>query len=186
MKTITPAQLKMIHVLLNEHGIMERKPELVHSFSDGRTTSSRELYLNEAKSLIEYLKGCNDFSEYITRIWYLAYSMGIIQAGDRNEAAMNAASLDAFCTQRGTIKKPIRKQSLAELKKTVRQFEAMYQKYQQRQNDQAKLEGLKRCLDVCIENESYEMAAGIKKDIDTLSAKLQPKYKRISPSTAHA
>jgi hypothetical protein len=34
---------------------MERKPEIVYGFTDGRTESSRELTLQEAKDLIEWL-----------------------------------------------------------------------------------------------------------------------------------
>lgn len=53
----TPEQSKAIHTLLSQKNLMEVKAELVLSFTDGRTESSRELEFDEAKALIRHLKG---------------------------------------------------------------------------------------------------------------------------------
>lgn len=180
MKTITKAQLKMIHVLLNELSIMDRKPDLVYSFSNGRTESSRELSLQEAKEIIEFLKNAEENKRLINRIWHIAYELKIIVSGDKNEMSMNAAKLDAFCKQRGSVKKSIREQSINELKKTIKQFEAMLQKHQQKEKDKAYLIQLNSYLTEYIKNEEYEMAAQIKAEIDKITKQLAPKRQRCT------
>lgn len=74
--------MKKIHTLLRQLGLMERKPEIVHGFTQGRTESSRDMTLSEAKALIEWLEGSKERTNVIRRIWHLAYEMGIIVPGD--------------------------------------------------------------------------------------------------------
>lgn len=106
MRMITTPQMKKIHTLLRQLGLMERKPEIVHGFTQGRTESSRDMTLSEAKALIEWLEGSKERTNVIRRIWHLAYEMGIIVPGDQNEKAMNVAKLEGqfFCKERGTGK----------------------------------------------------------------------------------
>lgn len=178
MKMITTPQLKKIHTLLGELGIKDRKPEIVYSFTHGRTESSRDMTLMEAKALIEYLMGSQERTTVIRRIWHLAYEMGIIVPGDQDEKAMNAAKLDAFCEQRGTVKKPLSCQSLKEVKRTAKQFEAMFAKHEQRKEDIEILESLKKSLAQCVATENYEVAARIKVEIELQNELLAPKRKR--------
>lgn len=176
MKMITPAQLKFIHALLGELNLMEHKAELVFSFTGHRTESCRELTLKEARELIDYLKGSQERTVVIRRIWHLAYEMGIIIPGDRNERSMNAAKLDAFCEQRGTVKKAVSQQTLQEVKRTAKQFEAMYSRHLQKLERRTLLESLKKKLETNIASENYEEAARLKKMID--EQKEQNKSKR--------
>lgn len=178
MRMVTAPQLKKIHTLLGELGIMDRKPEIVYGFTNGRTESSRELTLMEAKSLIEYLMGSQERTVVVKRIWHLAYEMNIIVPGDHNEKAMNAAKLDKFCEQRGTVKKALSTQSLKEVKRTARQFEAMYQKYTEKQEALTDIKKLEAFLQAFIRIEDYENASKAKKAIDELTAKITPKRKR--------
>lgn len=178
MKKVTTPQLTKIHTLLGQLGIMDRKPEIVYGFTNGRTESSRDLTLMEAKALIEHLMGSQERTTVIRRIWHLAYEMEIIVPGDHNENAMNAAKLDAFCEQRGTVKKAISAQSLKEVKRTAKQFEAMYAKHEQRKEDIQLLENLKKSLSRCIATEDYEEAARIKIEIELQNGLVTPKRKR--------
>ncbi len=178
MRPITPSQLKIIHVLLNDLGIMDRKPELVYSFTDGRTDSSRKMYLSEAKTLIEYLKGRNEYTDILNRIWHLAYEMEMIREGDKSEKAMNAATLNDFCLKRGTVKKLLKDQSLKELKKTVLQFEAMHRKHKLKKSNLEYLDALKQALLLSIEEEDYERSAVLKKEIDKVNEEFNTKRKR--------
>lgn len=180
MRMITKAQLQMIHILLNELNIINRKPDLVYSFSQGRTESSRELTLQEAKEIIEFLKNSEENKRLIKRVWHIAYELKIIVNGNKSEMSMNAAKLDAFCKQRGSVKKCIRDQSINELKKTIKQFEAMLQKQQQKEKDKAYLAQLTSYLAEYIEQEEYEMAAKIKTEIDKITKQLEPKRQRCS------
>ena len=107
------------------------------------------------------------------RIWHLAYEMGIIVPGDQSEKAMNIASnlyqerylaeLDAFCKERGTVKKAISAQSLKEVKRTAKQFEAMYKKHEEKQDIKLKIQALEGYLQIFIKHEEYEKAADTKK-----------------------
>lgn len=178
MRMVTTPQLKKIHTLLGQLGLMDRKPEIVQSFTESRTESSREMTLTEAKALIEWLTGSQERTTVIRRIWHLAYEIGIIVPGDHNEKAMNAAKLDAFCEQRGTVKKAISVQSLKEVKRTGKQFEVMYAKHEQRKEDLEILENLKKSLARCIATEDYEEAARIKIEIELQNELVTPKRKR--------
>lgn len=180
MRTITTPQLKKIHILLRQLGLMERKPEIIHGFTDGRTESSREMTLLEAKALIEWLEGSQERKNMLRRIWHLAYEIGIILPGDRDETAMNAAKLDIFCKERGTVKKNISEQSVKELKRTAKQFEAMYGKHVQKQTTLAMLEKLKKKLEKNIASENYEEAARIKTMIEIQNGQSKNKRKRTS------
>lgn len=178
MRMITTPQLKKIHTLLGQLGLMERKPELVHGFTEGRTESCRDMTLSEAKALIEWLEGSKERTNVIRRIWHLAYEMGIIVPGDQNEKAMNVARLDAFCKERGTVKKAISAQSLKEVKRTAKQFEAMYKKHEEKQDIKLKIQALEGYLQIFIKHEEYEKAADTKGLIDELKKEIAPKRKR--------
>ena len=54
-KTITPEQMRQLHALLNELNQMEYKPNIVASFTNRRTASSKELYATEADAVIKHL-----------------------------------------------------------------------------------------------------------------------------------
>lgn len=168
MKPITPAQLKMIHTLLGKLDLMERKKDLVYSFSHGRTESSRELTISEAKEFIDFLKRSEDTQRLISSIWYLAYEMKIISGSGSEQNRMNAAKLDMFCKSRGTVKKNLREQNYTELKKTHRQFEAMYKKHLQKQNIAQSLAKLEREMKECIAVENYERCIVLKREIERL------------------
>lgn len=179
MKMITTPQLKKIHTLLRQLGLMDSKQEIVHSFTEGRTESSREMTLQEAKCLIDWLEDSQERTKVIRRIWHLAYEMEIIVPGDPDEKAMNIAKLDSFCKERGTVKKAISAQDLKEVKRTAKQFEAMYGKHTQKQKHQALLESLKKELELSVAAENYEHAAQIKMTIDNLNEN-KSKRKRAS------
>jgi len=133
-KAITTAQIKKIHVLLNEKGLMDEKKTMVCSVSSGRTESTKELSFEEAKALIIFLK--EDSSEIENKkraiykaIWNIAWQMGIIYGSTEEDYQMNRAKLNMFCKQRGTIKKNLSDMNYIELKKTQRQFEAMFKRH---------------------------------------------------------
>ena len=133
-KPITTAQIKKIHVLLNQKGLMDEKETMVYSASERRTTSTKELTCHEAKALIDFME--NDSKEIANlkqknykAIWHIAWEMGIIYGETDDDYQMNRAKLNMFCRQRGTVKKNLSEMNLIELKSTHKQFEAMYKKH---------------------------------------------------------
>lgn len=180
MRPLTPAQLKLIHTLLGQADLMERKADLVYSFSNGRTESSRELSLFEAKEMIEFLKRATDSQQLIKAIWFIAYEMEIISGSGADHNGMNAAKLDLFCKSRGSVKKNLREQNYQELKKTHRQFEAMYQKYKQKRENEKELSRLENKMTAFIASEDYEMCTAIRQQINEIRKQLpQGRKKKI-------
>lgn len=132
-KPVTTAQIKKIHVLLGQKGLMEEKAAMIHSMSNGRTTSTKELSFEEAKHLITFLldndKEAENKKLLIYRaIWCIAWEMGIIYGDTDDDYQMNRAKLNMFCRHRGTVKKNLSDMDIPELRRTQRQFEAMRNK----------------------------------------------------------
>ena len=136
-RPVTPAQIKKIHVLLQQKGLMDEKAAMVNSISDGRAQSTKELSCHEAKRLISFLMDENaeiqqKMKNIYLAIWGLAWNMGIIYGTTNDDFEMNKAKLNMFCRQRGSVKKNLTEMNLPELQKTHRQFEAMYSKYKRK------------------------------------------------------
>lgn len=137
-KPITTAQIKKIHVLLNERGLMDEKRDFIRQVSDGRTQSTKELTADEARYLISFLLGEEDepkkMQAIFRAIYFLAFKMDIIYGETDEDYHMNIAKLNVFCRERGTIKKNLSEQNLIEMRKTHRQFEAMYSKFKNKKH----------------------------------------------------
>lgn len=134
-KPITKAQITKIHVLLNQKGLIAEKRSIIHSVSNGRTESSKELTSNEAIYLIGFLSEDTDREKkraLFSAIYGLAWQMGIIYGDTDEDYQMNKAKLNVFCRERGTVKKNLSEQNLLEMRKTHRQFEAMLKKHKQK------------------------------------------------------
>ncbi len=172
---ITTGQLKKIHTLLNQAGLMKHKAELVYSYSGGRTTSSRELTSTEAKALIVRLDSNDERQKTIRCIWRLAFECGIVYGSDDLNMNINSGKLDAFCKTRGTVKKALSAQSLEELKRTHRQFESIYKRSQDRKRKDQYIEDLREGLRVCTENEEYEKSSILHKELELLTNKTNKK-----------
>lgn len=180
-KSITVGQLKKLHTLLRQVGLMEHKAELVYGYSGGRTTSSRELTVSEAKDLIAYLDRNDERQRIIRCIWRVAFDCGIIYGSDEMNMRINAGKIDLFCKTRGTVKKSLAAQSLAELKRTHRQFESIRRSNRDRQMKSQYVEDLREGLRICTDNEEYEKSAVLRKELELMTQnKKKHRYERIS------
>lgn len=168
-RQITPNQLKMIHILLKERGLMDQKENIVTSFSDGRTNSSRDLTMKEAKALIDYLIEDDKKKAIIKGIWHLAYITNMIYGDTYEDGKMNAAKLNLFCIVRGTVKKNIELQTLSELKKTHRQFEGIYRKQIETQDKEKYIITLRKKLEGHLLSEDYEGCKILQDEINSLT-----------------
>jgi len=142
IKSVSTAQIRKIHVLLNQKGLIGQKETMVNSVSRGRTQSTKELTFDEARELIIFLSEKGDESENKRKIfkavWKLDRKMGIIYGNTDEDYQMNRAKLNMFCRQRGSVKKNIPEMNLIELRKIHRQFEAMYKKYEAKNIEKTK------------------------------------------------
>ena len=125
MKYITNPQLEKFHVLLNNLGIIDQKQHMVYSISDGRTTSSKELSFDEARTLIMNLSQYDPRERTKSVIFSLAYKAGIIYGESDTDKKINTAKLNAFIRDRGAVKKDLNEMNQQELNKVHRQFESI-------------------------------------------------------------
>lgn len=173
-KGITAAQIRYIHALMSAKGLMPYKADIIYSMTNGRAASSREMTAGEAGMLIDRLTGENDRKErgaLIKRIWFYGFKTGIIYGDTPEDMKINAAKLNIFCMQRGTVKKPINLQSTEELKKTKRQFEAIYGKCLDNANKKKMLRLLGESLDKAAKEEDYSECIEIRDRMYSLKHK---------------
>lgn len=123
MKKVSSSQIIMIRSAIAKQGIEELKDEMVYEFSNGRTTSTKELHMHEAITLIQHLNGQNPLEKMRKKVFKLAYIAGIIYGETDEDKKMNSAKLDMFLRERGAVKKNLNQLKYFELQKVVNQFE---------------------------------------------------------------
>ena len=123
MSKVTNAQLSKLHVLLTQLKIMDQKAALVFQFTNYRETSSKEMTKDEATELIRHLSRYDSSDKMRKKVFALAYEAGIIWGDTWQDKKMNAAKLNLFLLDRGTVKKELGKMNKEELIKTVSQFQ---------------------------------------------------------------
>ncbi|MGB0870339.1 MAG: hypothetical protein ACPGSD_12145 [Flavobacteriales bacterium] len=122
---ITKKQIKTIHTLLNRFDLMDNKVHFINQLTNGRTQSTRELTYKEAELLLDYLRDYDGSQELRRKIFSLGYQMGMIYGDTPEDLKLNAVKIDKFLKTRGTVKKPLNELTVDELKKVIRQFQAM-------------------------------------------------------------
>ncbi len=151
-KYISTPQIKKLHVLFNQLGLISRKAEIICDFSHARTTHCNELTRVEAAYLIKMLQDKADAlaakkhqsaqpktdckTELINQIYQAAWDFGIIYGETSEDKAINQYLIDKFCLERGTVKKELAEMTYVELKKTLQQLNAInrYKKSKQINN----------------------------------------------------
>lgn len=128
---ITPAQIKILHVLYKQLGWDEDfKREQLRYLTNGRTGSTKELSKSHAKAIIEWANEkvgiLNPKIGLRKKVFSICYKAGFIWGESTEDKAMNTAKIDRFLKERGSVKKELFEQSEQELKRTIRQFEAMF------------------------------------------------------------
>lgn len=143
MKTFTPLpatapQKQCIHRLARQRGLDEDEyRDLIRQYSNGRTTTSAELYKHEATELIgkmidpdgkdaELQRKKHDL---VCRIYRRSCEIAFLNkdydSDDPNEVEMNKAKINVWLRKRGACKKDISRQSYTELQKTLKQLETI-------------------------------------------------------------
>lgn len=125
MQTATKPQISKLHVLLNNMGLLDQKADIVFNITDGRTISSKELTIDEARRLITNLTEYDPNERLKSLIFSLAYQAGIIYGSSPDDKKMNAAKLNLFLKERGAVKLELNQMHYTDLVKTHRQFEAI-------------------------------------------------------------
>ena len=137
----TNPQKQQIHRLKRQYGWDEDTyRNLIHQYSGGRTTSSKELTKKEATALIRQFLGTDrvkqadwyERSGMIEAIYALSFEIPFLNQGFESntpeEKEMNKAKINKFVMTHGVVKIPIAKQDYNELQQTLKQFKKIASK----------------------------------------------------------
>jgi hypothetical protein len=116
---ITKQQNSILHGLLTSNKLMAQKESLVTAFTNGRSTSSRDLTYQEAGEMITHLKNLDSGHKMRRKIIKLAHEMGWKQENGK----IDLQAIDTWCTTYGYGKKRLMDYTAQELPKLVSQFE---------------------------------------------------------------
>lgn len=139
MTPATTQQLKAIHALLHKKGLLHEKPEIITVFTDGRTHSSKEMTMEEARELLIVFNTSSpapspqgekgDKGPMIRKLFAMAHEMGwIVKTTMVTPAGEIVAKNDnsrvyGWVLKYGYLKKDLRQYQYKELPKLLTQFE---------------------------------------------------------------
>lgn len=138
-KPVTAQQVKALHAVFRQAGMDEenRRNFLAH-FTDGRTTSTKGLTMEEAKRILDSMgkeqrehlqreakQVCKQIYSLSFRISFLNKGFG---SGSVEEFEMNKAKINVFCRQCTRFRKNLTEMTLGELKEVKKQMEAIARK----------------------------------------------------------
>ncbi len=143
--TIRPAQMRNLHRLLNETGLLGYKHDLVWKATGQRTESSKELTIAEADRLIKHLEKkvekpaeavkfterpeAKQLDKLRKKMISYAWEMDWTTRNKKGNRIADIALLDAWCIKYGQFKKSLNEHSLAELPLLITQFSKAYSSY---------------------------------------------------------
>lgn len=132
MKPATPKQVQAINILMAKQGLLPHKRDIIESYSGGRTSSSKELYINEAGELLNYLtqqnKDVNVSSKLMAKLFAMCHEMKWIPQttvveGNQVKIKKDYSQVHGWVKKYGYLKKPLRDYTYNELPKLVSQLE---------------------------------------------------------------
>lgn len=138
-KPITAQQVKALHTVFRQMGMdADDRHEFIANLTDGRTSSTKELTMDEARSLLDNL-GKNQREAYqqeskqvCKQIYALSFQISFLNKGydtsSREEFEMNKAKINQFCREHTRMRKNLTEMTLAELKQVKKQMEAIARK----------------------------------------------------------
>jgi hypothetical protein len=125
MEMATKSQITKLHILLNNLDLIDDKTAIIADLTNGRTTSSKGLYLREAKHLIARLCEFDPTERLRGIIMQAAWTAGIIYGNSETDKLLNKAKLDLFLKEKGAVKVELYKQTYPQLRKTNKQMQAI-------------------------------------------------------------
>lgn len=134
----TLTQNKTLHTLLGQTGLTAEKTALVREFTSSRTERSSEMSVDEAARLIKHLEECQgqvpatirqadaaSANQQRRRILAVAHQL----RWERKDGSVDLKRVDAFCVERGYLKKPLNDYTQDELPKLINQFDVVLRKF---------------------------------------------------------
>lgn len=140
MKQVTRDQVVAFHALLKKHGLSDEKASIVRQLSNGRATSTRDLYEEEIQGWINAMNRQRPEQEdprqkMINSLVAMAREMGVvvrrnmIGADGKIEYKSDYSRLNQWMQESSYLKKPMKDYSYEEFPKLVSQYKAVYQSW---------------------------------------------------------
>lgn len=147
-KPITPGQMKALHITFHNLGMDDdARHSCIYSFTSGRTSSSKELTMDEARLLISRLKGedeqmrkmlLEEARALLRSIYYLSTQISFLNkdfpTDTQEDFEMNKAKIDVWARKYSRFHKNIRQMNVEELRQVKKQLEAIARKENDRAN----------------------------------------------------
>ena len=138
-KPITAQQVKALHATFRNLGMdAENRHNFISHFTEGRTSSTKELTMDEARKLLDNLGKeqreayQQEAKQVCKQIYALSFQISFLNKGFDNgtpeEFEMNKAKINVFCRNNTRYHKNLTEMSLAELKEVKKQMEAIARK----------------------------------------------------------
>jgi hypothetical protein len=127
-------QIIAINTALSKKGLMDEKRNIISNATNGRTTSSRDLFFDEAHSLLQFLNTDTDTTQekadkMVRKLFAMCYDLGwikekpVVGKGGKIEMKKDYSTLYEWVEKYGYLKKELRKYSYEELPKLLTQFQ---------------------------------------------------------------
>lgn len=127
---MTPQQNKIIHSLLNQLGLMPQKANLVLSFTNQRTESSKEMHPIEALEFIKWLTNeTKNEAEKANQMRRKILAKAHRIKWEFPNGKVDVKRVNDWCITKSYLKKPFNQYTFKELPQLVSQFEIVYQYY---------------------------------------------------------
>ena len=138
-KPITAQQVKALHATFRQLGMDdENRHNFISHFTQGRTSSTKELTLDEARKLLDELGKeqreayQQEAKQVCKQIYALSFQISFLNKGFDNgtpeEFEMNKAKINVFCRNNTRFHKNLTEMTLKELKEVKKQMEAIARK----------------------------------------------------------
>lgn len=138
-------QIKAISTLLGKHNLVDQKDSIISSFTNGRTTSRKDMTKAEAAALIGHLKSLDEgdrrSDKMRNKILSMAHEMNwcltasplasplTLSKGEGEKRKVDMAHVNNWCVKSGYLHKPLDEYTYNELPRLVSQFEEVYKSY---------------------------------------------------------
>lgn len=142
----TIAQSNLLHKLLNETGLTKNKPEMVYSFTEGRTHSTAEMSYYECQAMIDHLRAKHSLTDDGQRannmrrkIISICHQLGWYEKKDDKlilkdgKPVIDMVRINEWCIKYSHQHKGLNAHSVMDLRVLVTQFERVLSSHLKKQ-----------------------------------------------------
>lgn len=134
MQNATTKQISCIHALFHRLQLSEdSRHTIIQAYSATQSTSSKDLTLQEALQVIQYLNAQlpdeRDKGPMQRKIFYYCHEMGWTKRNNAGKIVADGKRFDDWARKYSYLQKALNRYTYAEMPKLVTQFENVYKAY---------------------------------------------------------